>query len=642
MTDPAPLSLVVIGHVNHGKTALVRALTGIETDRLKEEVARGLSITLGYAWREYPSGEVDFIDAPGHEDFIRAMTMGATGARAALLVVSATEGFGRQTREHLRIAGLLGIRAGVVAVTKADLTPGAGAVAACERIAAELEGTFLAGEPMVLCSAVTGAGLSELHDHLQALAARSPRPDRLPGAWLPLDRVFSIAGAGTVATGTLQGGALAAGAAAVLEPSGRPVSLRSVQVHGQAVEAAPPGGRVAVGLRGVSADEVRAGEVLCAPGAYAAAQMVDVEVTLAPESARALKANDEVRVMWGARQDIAKVRPIGTSAIAPGARGLVRLRFAATVVAHAGQRAVLRRPSPAETIGGVTVLDPAPPPLRGRLETRRPLLDAVAARDLEAIAVQLALRGGGVLSLAETARLSLRTADEARDHLAATFEGLDDDLMATRAAIAQARDAYLARVTHAHREAPARSWVSVGAIRGGLTRISSRDLVAHVERRLAASGEDRLEGAQVALPGHDPFAALSPTALARLSRIEQAFREGGVTPPDLAAVVAPGTEDGDLLGLLVESGRLVSLRNVALRQTLAFHAEALANAVTALAAAFPAPATFATGEARAALGTSRKFIVPLLEFLDERGDTVREGDVRRMVENRFGVPRNPL
>ncbi len=630
----APLSLVVIGHVNHGKTALVRALTGMETDRLAEEKARGLSITLGFAWR----GDIEFIDAPGHEDFIRAMVMGATGARAALLVVSATEGFGRQTREHLRIAGLLGIKAGVVATTKTDLLAEGEADAVRARVAAELEGTFLAREPVVLCSALSGAGLDALQGELQGLAARSPLPQPPPGAWLPLDRVFSLTGAGTVATGTLQGGALAGGDAAVLQPSGREVVLRQVQAHGVSVEAAAPGGRVAVGLRGISADEVRAGEVLCAPGAYAASLLVDAKVTLAAECARPLKAGDEVRVMWGARQDLARVRPLD-GAIAPGERGLARLRFTGPVVAYAGQRAILRRPSPAETIGGFTVLDPVAPQVRGGLEARRSLLEAAAQQDLDAIARELAARDGGALSVAETARLARRTAAEVRERLA--FDALDADLMATREAVDSARRAYLDAVAEAHREAPARVWATLGAVRGRVGKVASRALIAFVEQPLAAEGEIRLDGARIALAGHDPLAALSPTALARLTSIEAAFRAGGTTPPDLRALPDAAADDGDLIGLLVDTGRLVMLRNVALRQTVAFHAKALDEAVAALAAAFPPPAEFATGEARAALATSRKFIVPVLEHLDARGDTVRRGDVRQVVENRFGTPRKP-
>jgi selenocysteine-specific elongation factor len=643
--DAAPLSLAVIGHVNHGKSALVRALTGIDTDRLPEERARGLSITLGFAWRAYPAGSVEFLDAPGHEDFIRAMVMGATGARAALLVVSATEGFGRQTWENLHIAELLGVRTGIVALAKADLLAPDAWPAVRERIVGELAGTFLAGEPVVFCSSLTGAGLDTLHDALQALVARSPPPDRLPGAYLPLDRVFSVAGAGAVATGTLQGAALAAGADAVLEPSGRRVRLRQLQVHGQVTETASPGGRVAVGLRGMSADDVKVGEVLCSRDAYEASLRVDVELTLAPDSARPLRSADEVRVMWGARQDIAKVRVIGANAIAPGAQGLAQLRFATPVIAYAGQRAILRRPSPAETIGGAVALDPAAPALRApTLDARAALLAAAAAGDLDEIAAMLARRGGGTLSLAEAARLSRRPSPEVRDHLGPAVEALGDDVVATEAALAEALRAYLDHLAAAHRDQPARAWVSLGGLRSGLPRAISRDLVSHVEKRLAAEGEIRLDGAQVALRDHDPFASLSPAALARLQLIEAAFRAGGMTPPDAAGLPDPDADDPALIGLLIESGRLVSLRNVALKQTLTFHVAAFDDALEALRSAFPHPSEFATGEARSTLGTSRKFIVPALEFLDARGHTIRRGDVRQVADaqNRFGVPRHPL
>ena len=221
--SPGALTLAVIGHVNHGKTALVRALTGIQTDRLKEEIQRGLSITLGFAWRAYPGGDVDLIDAPGHEDFIRAMISGATGARAVMLVVSATEGLARQTWEHLSIAALLGIETGVIAVTKADLLAPAAEAALRESLAKALAHTVLAEAPIVFCSSVSQLGLAELHAVLADLAARRTTPAPLPGAFLPIDRVFTVAGAGVVVTGTLQGADLITGSEAVLLPSGRRV-----------------------------------------------------------------------------------------------------------------------------------------------------------------------------------------------------------------------------------------------------------------------------------------------------------------------------------------------------------------------------------------------------------------------------------
>jgi len=624
------LGVVVIGHVNHGKTALVGALTGIATDRLKEEIARGLSITLGFACRDYPTGGVDFIDAPGHEDFIRAMVMGATGARAALLVVSATEGFGRQTREHLRIAGLLGFRTGIVAVTKTDLLPQDAQPRLRETIAAELAGSFLAGEPLVFCSSVTGAGLEDLHLQLEALPLRSPEPSDLPGAYLALDRVFTITGAGTVATGTLRGGSLSAGEEAVLEPSGQRVGLRQLQSHGRVVDVALPGGRVAAGLRGISTDDVAPGEVLCAPGAYETSLLVDVDLTLSAESARPLRASDEVRVMWGARQDLAKVRLIGAVSLSPGERGLAQLRFSSPVIAYAGQRAILRRPSPAETIGGVIVLDPVAPKLGRKADQRRGLLDGAVAGSLDQIAAQLVLRDGGTLEIAEAARLSRLTPSRVRERLSETFEPIDGGHMATRAAIAEVRWAYLKRVAEAHAHSPVSFGAPVSTIRSSVAPAAPRQLVAYAERRLAAEGELRLVGARVALPGHDPLAALPATAAKRLEEIERAFRDAGASPPDLTALPTPHAEDAALVGLLIESGRLVSLRNHALRQTLTFHVAALDDALTALRAAYPHPIEFTTGQARETLATSRKFIVPLLERLDARGDTARYDDVRRV------------
>jgi selenocysteine-specific elongation factor len=623
----------VIGHVNHGKTALVRALTGMETDRLPEEKARGMSIALGFAFREDPAGDVDFLDAPGHEDFLRAMVMGTAGARAALLVVSAVEGFARQTREHLQIAGLLGLRVGLVAVTKADLAPPDARPGLETRLRRELEDSFLASAPMVFCSAFTAEGLEALHGGIRALAAQAPPPEPLPGVFLPLDRVFSLAGAGTVVTGSLQGAALHAGDEGVLEPSGRRVHVRQLQVHGRPAASAPAGGRVAVALRGVSPDEVRAGEVLCTPGTFPASARIDIALTLSPDAPRPLRSGDEVRVLWGARQDIARIRLIGDAPLAPGAEGLAQLRLAAPAPVHAGQRLLLRRPSPAATLGGGRVLDPVAPELRARtLEARHGLLAAALAGDLDGIAAGLAGRDGGAVSLAEAARLARRPPAEVEAALARTLIRLDDGVFAPESALAGARQAYLDRLAEAHGRQPLRAFVPLAAFRSGLSRTLAPALIAWAEGRLANAGEIRLERGRVALAGHDPFATLSADRLSRLAGIESDFRAGGLSPPDPAAFEA------DLLDLLIGSGRLVSLRNHALRQNLVFHLDALDAAVGALQEAFPPPTEFTTGEARAALSTSRKFIVPALEFLDSRGDTVRRGDVRQVMapRNRFG------
>jgi small GTP-binding protein len=225
-------TIAVIGHVDHGKTALVRALTGIETDRLKEERERGLSIALGFAWRDFAKGRIEFVDAPGHEDFIRTTASGLTGVSAVLLVISAVDGIERQTVEHLRIATLLGIGAGVVAVTKSDLLDNAALALACDEIRRALAGGPLDGAPMVCCSAITGAGLDALNDALADVAERLAPPPPLLGALLPVDRVFSVRGSGTVVTGTLLGAPLNLGDEATIQPSRRLVTVRGLQSQG--------------------------------------------------------------------------------------------------------------------------------------------------------------------------------------------------------------------------------------------------------------------------------------------------------------------------------------------------------------------------------------------------------------------------
>jgi selenocysteine-specific elongation factor len=276
------------------------------------------------------------------------------------------------------------------------------------------------------------------------------------------------------------------------------------------------------------------------------------------------------------------------------------------------------------------VLDPEAPKVRGGAAARRDVLEAAASRDLAQVARQLASRDGGVLSLAEAARLARRPLDEVRSALQ-DYPALDADLVADPAALAATGAAYLARLGAAHAAAPTRAGVPAAGLRAALARTTSRDLLDQVERRLAAEGQIRVRGGQLALSRHDPLATLAPAALARLRALEAQVREGGAAPPDPAALAAPGSEDADLVELLVDLGALVRLRNHALRQTLTFHADAFDAALATLRTAFPPPTGFATGAARAALGTSRKFIVPILEFLDARGDTVREGDIRRIV-----------
>ena len=630
-------AVAVIGHVDHGKTSLVRALTGIETDRLKEEKERGMSIALGFAHRVYPSGIVDFIDVPGHEDFVRTMVAGATGASAALLVVSAVEGIARQTIEHLEIATLLGITRGVVAVTKADLLARSAWSNREMSIRAAIDATGLREQPIVFCSSATGEGLDLLDRQLDDLLCRSPELTRLPGFFLPVDRVFSSAGMGTVVTGTLLGARLEPGSKAVVAPIGRSVIVRSLQTHGVDRAYVEPGSRAAVNLRNVSRDDVRPGDVICAPGCFPSSAQIDVRLAVSPGADRALKHLEDVRVLQGSRSTTATVRLVCGNRIEPGESDYAQLRFAAPVTAFAGQRAVLRRLSPAGTIGGAVVIDPAASPARRNDHQRITILAAALGGDPQETADALGRRSGGVVRLAELARLCSRSADHMREVLGTAYLDLGPGEIASRLAIAAAKQACLDQLASLHRDFPLRSGFPEARVRQPLVGPISLVLVNHTERLLIEEGHvvRRREG--IALTAHDPLAGLSHAQRSRLDAIEQSLLQGGLKPPDpddLRAEADADTGTGhDLVELLVASGRAVSLMNHALRQLLVFHVDALGEAGRDLRAAFPFPAQFRTGEAREVLKTTRKYIVPVLEHLDTQGLTVRRGDLRHLAQH---------
>ncbi len=620
-------TIAVIGHVDHGKTALVRALTGIETDRLKEERERGLSIALGFAWRDFPTGGIEFVDAPGHEDFIRTTVSGLTGVSAVLLVVSAVDGIERQTIEHLQIASLLGIHAGVVAVTKSDLLGDDALALACAEISQGLIEGPLDGAPMVCCSARTGAGLDALSDALACVVDRLAPPPALLGALLPVDRVFSVRGSGAVVTGTLLGAPLRLGDEASIQPSQRRVTVRGLQSRGSDCQAIEPGRRAAVNIRGASVEDIRPGDVLCTGAAFAPSRRIDTRVALLPSAARPLKSLDEVRVLLGTRGVTGSARILQGGAIQPGEAGLVQFRFAAPILAYAGQHGVLRRLSPADTIGGLVVLDPVASPSSRRDLARIEVLHALQGNDPSVVARAITRRDGGLVALRELERLLQIGQADLNGRLAPDFSLVEAGCLALRTTLDEAASVYLAALADAHRQAPARVAVPLADIRRPLARLFGSALVTDVERTLSENATIRNVAGKVALAGHDPLEALDEARRARMLYIEAILRAGGATPPDPTELAVPDMED-DLVDLLIDLGRVVRLRNHALRKNLLFHVAALREAYSTLAANFPGPSLFRTGEAREALATSRKFIVPLLEYFDAQGWTVREGDLR--------------
>ena len=613
--------VIVIGHVDHGKTALVRGLTGIKTDRLAEEKARGLSIALGFAHCEMAGGTLDLIDAPGHEDFIRTMVSGASGAQGAMLVVSAVEGVAAQTREHVQIARLLQVPVAVVAVTKVDLIPVATLPARLVEIADTLTAQGVTEAELVPCSATTAGGT----DHLRQVLAR--RYTALParaapmGAFLPVDRAFTLAGRGTVVTGTLLGGALAVGEALTVQPSGAATVVRGLQARGAARERVAAGERVAVNLRGIALEDIARGDVICT-GGQGATLCMDVWLTVSDTAPRPVKHMQDLRVLWGTAHEVATLRLMGGGQIAPGGAGLGQLRFKRPVVGFAGQAAVLRQLSPAATLAGAVILDPQATAVGAGDRRRLAVMQAAQQQDGTALAAALCAQGRGVALWSDLVRLARCDATAALPtgvvRLAPEHIALADDLAAVQTAVVAALQRF-------HADYP----IKQGAALSMLQRVTPlRGLEPFAQTELVRGGEVVLRDGLVSLARHDPFAALAPQQLARLTEIEERMRAGGTSPPDVRQFDAP--DDADLIALMVAQGRLVSLANIALKQQVVFHAATIGQAQRSLAASFPPPTAFTTSAARTALGTTRKFIVPLLEHLDALGMTLRIGDTRQI------------
>ncbi|HNF95208.1 MAG TPA: selenocysteine-specific translation elongation factor, partial [Anaerolineales bacterium] len=350
------------GHVDHGKSTLIETLTGTHPDRLKEEKAREMTIELGFGWLTLPNGEeLGIVDVPGHRDFIENMLSGIGGIDAVLLVISADEGIMPQTKEHLAILDLLQIPAGLIVLTKTDLASDSGWLDLVEAdIRHAVSGTVLKEAPILRVSARAGTGLKELTHALETLLQEKPaRPD-LSRPRLPIDRIFTMSGFGTVVTGTLRDGHLSVGDEVEILPSGLQGRIRGLQTHKKKEESAVPGSRTAVNVSGVDVEQIRRGDVLAHPGQYQSTRRIDVRFKALPDISKPLTHGDEVKFFVGASETVAIARLLGTEELKAGEEGWLQLELRDPIVALRGDRYILRRPSPGETLGGGAVVDHQP------------------------------------------------------------------------------------------------------------------------------------------------------------------------------------------------------------------------------------------------------------------------------------------
>ncbi len=612
------------GHIDHGKTTLVRALTGVDTDRLPEEKRRGITIALGFAPLHLEGlGTIGVVDVPGHEAFVRTMLAGATGVDLALLVIAADEGVMPQTREHLAILTLLGVRAGIVALSKADLVePDLLALAEAE-VREALAGSALASAPILPVSAPTGVGLDRLRAAIRESASALPSRATDEPWRMPVDRVFSVAGAGTVVTGTAWSGTIARDATVRILPADRTARVRSVESHGATVSEAAAGQRVALALVGVDRDEVAPDAVLVRAGdPWLPGRVLRADVALLP-GAPVLTARRWVRFHLGTADVGARVVAAGGS-VEPGTTRAVRLILDAPVVARSGDRFVLRTGGVAGTIGGGVVTDAVPPGVRAKP------WPAPGASDLQRLGWMLDEAGAAGLAVAELPpRLGMRPALVERAIKELDKVARVEERLVRLSTLAALRERLLAQVSRTHAEQPLAPGLPRQAARAGLGPAPA--IADEVIRRAERAGLISVDGAVLRAVGFAPGSSAGATT-AR-DRLLERLRGAGVEPPSTGELSAEfGAEVPALLKLLEKEGTVVM---VALDRP--FARDGVVELLRRLRAHVEPGRSYTPSELREALGLTRKWLIPFLEWCDRRRLSLRRDEGRS-----FGtIPEDP-
>lgn len=623
------------GHVDHGKTELVRALTGVNTDRLKEEQARGISIELGFAELELPSGDrVGLVDVPGHERFVKAMLAGAAGMDLGLLVVAADESVMPQTREHLEILSLLAMKGGVVAITKSDLADDE----TLELVAAEIEdlvrGTFLEGAPCVRVSARTGQGLDALRTALESATAALPPRASETYFRLPVDRVFTLSGVGLLVTGTAWSGRVQEGDTVALLPPERQARVRGVQVHGEKRQSACAGERVALNLHGLKTDDVERGMLVATPGMLRPSFLLDVTLRLLASWPKPLANRARVRIHHGAAEVLGRVVLLDRDALRPGDAAPAQLRLESALAADRGDLVVLRSYSPMRTLGGATVLDPVPAKHK---RFRGEVLEAIALQEHGGPGERVhdAVRRAGI---AGTTGAELHAArivpEEILPSLVASL--VRDGSVLERgetyydaACVARARSDTF-RLASEFQRTNALAWgIGRAELQEKLGFRGTRARFGELLELLVAKGggDEPLHLRPDAVRAGSADRELSAGDRQALDKLAAILRQAGATPPlpaELQAQTGIGPRFPAFVSLLEEQGKLVRVT-----ESLLYDREALEAIETKLRRHLGAATLMSMADFKNLTGLSRKFAVPLLEHFDRKGVTARDGDNRR-------------
>ncbi|MFP4039519.1 MAG: selenocysteine-specific translation elongation factor [Desulfosudaceae bacterium] len=632
------LILGTAGHIDHGKSSLVRMVTGVDPDRLKEEKARGITIELGFASLQLPDGRLlGIVDVPGHEKFVKNMVAGAAGIDIVAMIIAADEGVMPQTREHMEICTLLGITSGLVVLTKIDLVDEELLELVTEDIRDFTRGTFLEESPLVSVSTVTGEGLENFAPTVAKVAAHIPQRSQTGFFRLPVDRVFSMKGFGTVITGTLVSGRVRTGDTVSIYPAGTKAKVRGLQVHSRLVEQAMAGMRTAVNFQGMEKTEISRGDVLSGPGALVPSYMLDVHFQYLASNDKPLKNRTRVRVHSGTSDVPGYVILLDRNVLEPGDSALVQLRLEAPLVCVKDDRLVVRRYSPARTIGGGKVLNPVPPKHKRHRQSLTQSILALDDAPLEEVVLfhcgQAQARGISLAMLRVMTNTGEKQLEKALDSLLSSQRLVLADKDKRRylhaEVLATVAETVSSTLMTFHEANPLKKGMPRQELKSKIEKQAGGRVFELAYNRLSKSGKLTQEGGLVRLSGHTVSLQADHSDLHR--RIIDIFEESGLSPPllkELKNTLQPRADDQDLkdvLQLLTAERKLVKVK-----EDLYFSATAIDRLATQLTDFLKQHQEITTPQLKEMTKTSRKYTIPLIEYFDAIKLTIRIGDVRKL------------
>ena len=624
------------GHIDHGKTSLIKAVTGIETDRLKEEKERGITIELGFASLDLPSGEhLGIVDVPGHEKFVKNMVAGATGIDIVVMVIAADEGVMPQTREHMEICTLLGVQHGLIAMTKTDMVDEEWLELALEDIREFSQETFLEDSPIIPVSSVTGQGIPDLVDALDKIAAQIPerRPSNL--FRLPIDRVFTMKGFGTVITGSLVSGKVSVGETIMIYPSGITSKVRGIQVHNQSAEVAEVGMRTAINFQGLDKAAVIRGEVLSNPGALVTSYMVDVSFHYLASNQKPLKNRTLVRFHTGTSEVMGYLILLEQEELPPGQTVVVQLRLDSPVAIVKDDRFVVRSYSPVRTIGGGYVLNPAPQKhkrlkpeiIQGLKDLTNNDQDAIISYHIE----QAGYSGVSFSHLKIMTNLPDKKLDTQLQHLLSQKLIIQTDkenrIYIHQSTFDTLKQLFTDHLTEYHSTNPLKAGMPKEELKSKFPLLTDVKLFNQVLNQMIKSNQIVQEENTVRLEGHRVSLGQDQADIRK--KIIKTYQDGGLQPPFFREIVKDLEADPkraqDVLTLLIEEGQIVKTKD-----DLYFDASAIDMLKAKLVDFLKSNGEMTTPQFKEMTGVSRKFLIPLIEYFDTEKVTLRVGDSRKL------------